>query len=442
MSGKFKGGIHPPHRKLTSEKPIESLDPPDEIVVPLSQHTGAPAKPTVEKGAEVKVGTRIGEAQGYISAHVHSPVSGVVKSILEKPHPTQTGLVPSVVIEVKGTESEDFKEDPNWEDASPESIRERVLAAGIVGMGGAAFPTHVKLNPPKEYPVDTVIINGGECEPYLTPDDRLMREYPEDIVRGAHLIRQAVGAKRVIIGIEDNKPEAVKAMRDAAKAYGFEVSSLHSKYPQGSEKQLIKALLGREVPSGGLPFHVGVLVQNVGTAKAIYEAVRFGRPLTERVLTLSGFGAKGPGNYMVKIGTPFSHIIEKTGGASEDTVKIISGGPLMGIAVWTTEVPVIKCTSGILLLTSRETSDRQEGPCIRCGTCVEVCPMGLSPYLIARESESGFFDRARAHHVLDCIECGSCAYACPARRHLVQHIRYGKSEVWKLIKKEKEEAVA
>jgi len=440
MPRKFKGGIHPPYRKLTSEKPLETIEPPEEVVVPLSQHAGAPAKPTVNKGAEVKVGTRIGEAQAYISAHVHSPVAGTVKSIIEKPHPTQTALIPSVVIEVKGTESEDFTEDPNWEDASPDTIRERVLAAGIVGMGGAAFPTHVKLNPPKEFPVDTVIINGGECEPYLTADDRLMRDYPDDIVRGAHLIRQAVGAKRVLIGIEDNKPEAIKAMSGSAQAYGFEVVSLPSKYPQGSEKHLIKALLGREVPSGGLPFHVGVLVQNVGTAKAIYEAVRFGKPLIERVLTLSGLGAKGPGNYLVRIGTPFSYIIEKTGGASEDTVKVISGGPLMGIALWTTDVPVIKCTSGILLLTMRETSDAREGPCIRCGSCVEACPMGLSPYLIARESERGYFDRARDHHVLDCIECGSCAYACPARRHLVQHIRYGKSEVWKLIKREKEEA--
>lgn len=439
MAGKFKGGIHPPYRKLTSEKPLESLEPPAEVVVPLSQHAGAPAKPTVEKGTEVRAGTRIGEAQGYISANVHSPVAGTVKSILEKPHPTQTGLVLSVVIEVKGTEAEEFKEDPNWEDASPDVIRERVLAAGIVGMGGAAFPAHVKLNPPKEFPVDTVIINGGECEPYLTADDRVMREYPDEVIRGAHLIRQAVGAKRVIVGIEDNKPEAIKAMAEAAKAYGFEVASLHSKYPQGSEKHLIKALLRREVPSGGLPFHVGVLVQNVGTAKAIYEAVRFGRPLIERVLTLSGLGAKGPGNYLVKIGTPFSHVIEKTGGASEDTVKVINGGPLMGIALWTTEAPVIKCTSGILLLTPRETSDTREGPCLRCGSCIEVCPMGLSPYLIARESETGFFDRARGHHVLDCIECGSCAYVCPARRHLVQHIRYGKSETWKIIKKEKEE---
>jgi len=212
MPRKFKGGIHPPYRKLTSEKPLETIEPPEEVVVPLSQHAGAPAKPTVNKGAEVKVGTRIGEAQAYISAHVHSPVAGTVKSIIEKPHPTQTALILSVVIEVKGTESEDFKEDPNWEDASPDTIRERVLAAGIVGMGGAAFPTHVKLNPPKEFPVDTVIINGGECEPYLTADDRLMRDYPDDIVRGAHLIRQAVGAKRVLIGIEDNKPEAIKAM--------------------------------------------------------------------------------------------------------------------------------------------------------------------------------------------------------------------------------------
>ncbi|MGB9589996.1 MAG: electron transport complex subunit RsxC [candidate division WOR-3 bacterium] len=442
MAGKFKGGIHPPYRKLTSEKPLESLELPGEVVVPLSQHAGAPAKPTVEKGAEVKAGTRIGEAQGYISANVHSPVAGTVKSILEKPHPSQTNLVPSVVIEVNGTEAEEFKEDPNWEDAAPDLIRERVLGAGIVGMGGAAFPTHVKLNPPKEFPVDTVIINGGECEPYLTADERLMRDFPEDIVGGAHLIKQATGAKRVIIGIEDNKPAAINAMREAARSYGFEVASLHSKYPQGSEKHLIKALLGREVPSGGLPFHVGVLVQNVGTAKAIYEAVRFGRPLTERVLTLSGLGANGPGNYLVKVGTPFSHVIEKTGGMSDNTIKIVNGGPLMGIAIWTTEVPVIKCTSGILLLTPRETSEITEGPCLRCGSCVEACPMCLSPYLIARESEAGFFDRAREHHVLDCIECGSCAYVCPAHRHLVQHIRYGKSEVWKLIKKEREVVTA
>mgnify|MGYP000666254615 CR=1 FL=1 len=433
----FKGGIHPPYEKRTKDAPIEEIEPPAQLVVPLSQHTGAPAKPLVKRGDQVAEGELIGEAQGFISANVHAPLPGKVKAVAERHTPLGTRSL-SVVIEVdpEGPRWE-AQEDPNWEDASPEVIRERVKEAGIVGLGGAAFPTHVKLSPPKDYPVDTVIINGAECEPYLTADDRIMRERAEDVVRGAHLVRQAVGAKRVIIGIEDNKPEAIEAMERAAKAYGFEVVPLHTKYPQGSEKQLIQVLTGRQVPSGGLPFHVGVVVQNVGTAAAIYEAVRFRKPLIERVVTLSGLGAKGPGNYLVKIGTLFSHLVQATGGADEErVVKVLNGGPMMGIAQWTLDVPVVKGTSGVLLLTAEETSLEEEGPCIRCGRCVEACPINLLPFLIARLAEKRLFDRAERYHILDCIECGSCAYVCPARRHLVHHIRYGKREILSMKKKE------
>jgi len=431
----FKGGVHPPYEKITSEKKIEELPPPEFVVIFLSQHTGAPCQPLVKKGDQVKKGQKIGDIDKPVTAPVHSPVSGKVKEIGMWDHPVFLKPMPAIIIENDGKDEEiEYKEDKNWLDIPAEEIRKRVREAGIVGLGGAAFPTHIKLNPPK--PVDTVIINGAECEPYLTADDRLMREYPEDILNGAYLVKKTVGANKVFIGIEDNKPKAFEEIKKNISNSPFkdgeiEVVKLHTKYPQGSEKHLIKAILNREVPSGGLPFDVGVVVQNVGTCKAIYEAVRYGKPLIERVLTLSGNIVKNPGNYKVRIGTTAKYIIEKTGGFmdNKEPQKVIFGGPMMGIAQYTLNAPVVKGTSGIIVL--EEAPFYRTLPCIQCGRCVDVCPMGLSPTLIARNVKLKKIELAVELGLFDCIECGSCSYICPSRRPLVEMIKYGKQEAKK-----------
>ena len=427
----FKGGVHPPYNKLTADRAIEKLPLPEILYVPLSQHTGAPAKPLVKRGDEVIGGQKIGEIAAFISANVHSPTSGKVKAILDHPHPVLGKSVPTVVIEVDGEDRwVELTEREDYLNTDPKEIVEAVKEAGIVGMGGAAFPTHVKLSPPPDNPIDTIIINGAECEPYLTADDRLMREHAHEIAEGAYLIMRAVGAKRGFVGIEDNKPEAIKEMKKAFREFPqFEVVELHTKYPQGSEKHLIKAITGREVPSGGLPLHVGVVVQNVGTAKAIYEAVRFGKPLIERVTTLTGDAVANPGNYLVKIGTPFGKVIEMTGGFKKEPAKVINGGPMMGIAQYSLDVPVLKGTSGIIALTEDQVHIAEERSCIRCGRCVDVCPMFLMPTTMMKLIRASKFDDAKRIGLLDCIECGSCSFVCPANIPLVQYFKYGKAEL-------------
>ncbi|MBI4823392.1 MAG: electron transport complex subunit RsxC [Nitrospirae bacterium] len=426
----FKGGIHPPDKKkLSAESPIQPTKPPQRVVIPLSQHTGAPAKPIVSIGQEVKKGEVIGNPEGFVSATVHSSVSGKVIGIGEFPN-AMGRMVNSIVIENDGHETwVELKEEPGYAQLSVDAIREKVRGGGIVGLGGAAFPTSVKLSPPKEKPIDTVILNGAECEPYLTADYRLMLEMPSEIVEGLRILMKALGVNKGFIGIENNKPDAVKKMKEASTPYGnIDVCALEVKYPQGAEKMLIKALTDREVPPRGLPMDVSVLVQNVGTAFSIYEAVRFGKPLIERVVTVTGEGIKEPKNLMVKVGTMVSHLIEECGGFKNGSSKVVAGGPMMGFALYNLDVPVTKGTSGILVMTEKEVIHVDVyKPCIRCGRCVDICPMGLMPSMLSVLSEAGHYEETKDYNLWDCFECGSCAYVCPSNRPIVQFVRLAKS---------------
>lgn len=424
----FKGGIHPKeYKELSKDSPIQRVSPPERIVLPLSQHVGVPASPIVSPKDKVIKGQLLAEAKSFVSANIHSPVCGTVVSIIQ--HYTHTGArLESILIEVDDR-NEEFRYEPLFEPSSSQII-ERVKDAGIVGLGGAAFPTHVKLSPPAEYPVDTVIINGAECEPFLTVDYRLMLENTDELLLGAELLKTAVDAKRAIIAIESNKADAAEIIGDKASGCsGIEVVVVPTKYPQGSEKHLIKTVLGREVPSQGLPFHVGVLVQNVQTAIAVKRAVYDGIPLYERVITVTGPSINNPSNFLVPIGTLASYLIDLAGGLKEDVYKVIFGGPMTGIALGRLDVPVVKGTSGIVALSSDMAFNFDDtDTCIRCGRCVSVCPVGLEPYLLGTLSRIGKFEEALEHNLLDCIECGSCAYICPARRNLVQLIRIGKAK--------------
>lgn len=441
MSAKgFKGGIHPPDSKeLTRDKAIEVMPVPERVVIPLHQHIGAPAVATVEVGAKVKKGQIIGMATGFVSAPIHSSISGEVKSIAEFPHPSGTNMM-AVEIISDGEDAwiDDLKEERDIERLSPDQIKEKILSAGIVGLGGAAFPTHVKMSPPEDKKIEAVILNGAECEPYLTADHRLMIEDADAIIEGLRLLMKVLGVEKGYIGIEDNKPEAVTALMGAVAGTEIEVLSLHVKYPQGAEKQLIKAILNREVPSGGLPMDVGVVVQNVGTAFAVYEAVKFGKPLIERIATVTGSGVKLPKNLKVKIGTTTSDLIDVAGGLNEDVVKIIMGGPMMGIGQHSTEVPVVKGTSGLLIMKAEDVRDRESNPCIRCGRCLTACPAMLDPATLGIYSERDMFEETEEHYVMDCIECGSCSFVCPADRPLVHLFRFAKASI---IRKRQKEGV-
>ena len=428
----FKGGIHPPDKKaLSADKPVAETKQPRRVVVPLSQHLGAPCKPVVAVNQEVKKGELIGEPTGFVSAPVHSSVSGKVISIAEFPN-AMGRMVTSIVIENDYREEWTLlKDNPDYMDLSPEELKEKIKNAGIVGMGGAAFPTVVKLSPPKEKPIDTVIINGSECEPYLTGDYRLMIEHPKEILEGLRIVMKVLGVSKGFVGIEDNKPVAIKSMKEAAAGLeGIEIRPLHTRYPQGAEKMLIKAVTGREVPPRALPMDVKVVVQNTGTAFAIFEAVRYGKPLIDRVVTVSGEGVNEPRNLFVKTGTLISHLIGECGGLKEESVKVLSGGPMMGFAIYSLDIPVTKGTSGIVALTEREIAHAESfGPCIRCGRCIDACPMGLMPSMLSVYAEKGFYEGSKEYNLFDCFECGCCTYVCPSKRPIVQLVRLAKSQV-------------
>ncbi len=429
----FAGGIHPPEMKhLTEKKPIVQAKRPSEVVIPLSQHAGAPCEPLVKAGDKVNFGQKIGDAKAVVTAPVHASVSGTVKAVEPRLHPVQGRNVLSVVIKADEEDELDPSIEPkgDLDSLSPDELKSIVREAGLVGMGGAGFPTAVKLSPPKDAKMEYYLLNGAECEPYLTADHRLMLESSDEVAFGLYAFMKASGVKKGFVCIEDNKPDAIEVMERAVKSYpGIEVAALKTKYPQGAEKQMIKAVTGREVPSGGLPFNVGCLVSNVGTAAALAQAVKTGMPLVERVLTVTGAVAE-PMNLRARLGTSFQELVAECGGLLPSAVKVVMGGPMMGIAQHVLDVPVIKGTSGILALDQDTTATEDEPfPCIRCARCADSCPMGLQPLYLKSYSEAGVWHFVERYRPLDCIECGTCSYRCPAEIPLVQWIRLAKAEV-------------
>lgn len=436
-----KGGVHPPENKLSAGQNIELLPIPKTVVIPISQHIGAPATIVVSKNDQVKVGQVIAKSSGFVSANIHSSVSGKVTKI--DAIPDSSGYrKQSIVIQVEGDEwdekidkSTQVKRDFNL---SSEEIIQKIGEAGIVGLGGATFPSQVKLSVPKGMKAELLIINGVECEPYLTSDHRLMLEKGEEMLVGTKILMKALQVEKAIVGIENNKKDAIEHLTKLAKNFdGITIQGLKVKYPQGGEKQLIKALTKREVPSGGLPISVGTVVHNVGTAYAVYETVQKNKPLFERVVTVTGKSVSKPSNFLVRIGTSVNELIEAAGGLPDNTGKIISGGPMMGKALSNSDVPVTKGTSGILIIPEGESRRGKIMDCIRCSKCVGVCPMGLEPFLLMSVTERSMYDRTEKERVMDCIECGSCSYTCPSFRPLLDYIRLGKAEVGKIIRSRK-----
>ncbi len=427
------GGIHPPENKLSAGKPVEVLPIPSQVVIPLGQHIGAPATATVKKGDEVKVGTIIAQAGGFVSANIHSSVSGKVLKI-DNVYDSSGYPKSAVFISVEGDE---------WEegiDRSPAIVKEcnldakeivaKISAAGIVGLGGATFPTHVKLSPPPGNKAEILIINAVECEPYLTSDHVLMLERGEEIMIGVSILMKAIQVNKAVIGVENNKKDAIAHLTKLATAYpGIEVMPLKVQYPQGGEKQLIDAVIRKQVKSGALPISTGAVVQNVGTVFAVYEAVQKNKPLVERIVTVTGKKLSRPSNLLVRIGTPIAALIEAAGGLPENTGKIIGGGPMMGRALLSPDVPVTKGSSGVLILDREEAVRKPMRDCIRCAKCVGVCPMGLNPAFLMRDTLYKSWETAEKGNVVDCIECGSCSFTCPANRPLLDYIRQAKKTV-------------
>ena len=436
------GGIHPEENKLTAEVATQVAPLPTQAVFPLSQHIGAPAKPVVGKGDRVKVGTLLAEAGGFVSAPIYSSVSGTVVKI--DTIVDATGYrKPAIFIKVEGDEWEegiDRSDQLETLDAhpelTPEEIVERVKQAGITGMGGAGFPTHVELCPPPTAKAECVIINAVECEPYITSDYRLMMEHADEIVVGLQLLMKAAKVERGYIGIEENKPKAIDLLAEKTSGLaGIEVVPLKMKYPQGGEKQLVDAVIGRQVPAPpAIPVNVGAIVQNVGTAFAVYQAVMKRKPLFERYTTVSGKELKNSANFLVRMGTPMSQLIDLCGGMPEGDNKVLAGGPMMGRALMTTEVPICKGTNAVTILSGKDAVRQEAQPCIRCAKCVSACPMGLEPYLLSKLSARQLYDRAEALDITSCISCGSCQFTCPSHRPLLDQIALGKAAVMNIIR--------
>lgn len=430
------GGVHPPENKLTNTKPIRALSSSQNLYVPIAQHIGIPSEIVVEVKQTVELGQIIAKSGGYVSSNIHSPVNGTVTK-LDKIIDSSGYKKQCIVIraDLNNPENNVRQEFPLQKEIklSAEEILNRINECGIVGLGGATFPSFVKLHVDPKSHIDTLLINGVECEPYLTADHSLMLAKAEEIVVGIEILLKALKIEKAFIGIESNKEDAIEKFQLICKNHPqIKVAALQVKYPQGGEKQLIKAILNREVPKGGLPHQVGVIVHNVGTVFAIYEAVQFNKPLTDRVVTVTGKSVKDPGNFWVKIGTPIKDLIEAVGGLPEDTKKIVNGGPMMGKAIKNLDVPVTKGTSGILMISDRESDRGTVQNCIRCARCVSVCPMGLEPYLLMNQVELNRPQNAWENDITTCIECGSCSYICPSHRPLLDYIRYGKDLVKKL----------
>ena len=436
------GGIHPKENKLSAGVKIVPAPLPKEVIIPLGMHIGAPATACVAKGDEVKVGTLIAKSSGFVSANIYSSVAGKVTKI-DSVFDASGYKKPAIIISVA--------EEDVWEesiDRSPELVREcsleakaiidKINEAGIVGLGGATFPTHVKLSPPPGNKAEVLIINAVECEPYLTSDHQLMLEHGEEILVGCTILMKALSVDKCIIGVENNKPDAIKHLSGLCAQYkGIEVMPLKVQYPQGGEKQLIDAVLSKQVKSGALPISTGAVVQNVGTIYAVYEAIQKNKPLLERVVTVTGKSLDKPANYLARIGTPLKTLIEASGGIPENTGKIIGGGPMMGKALLSADLPVTKGTSGILLISQEESVRKPMRACIRCAKCVNVCPMGLNPTFLMVDTQQQDWERAERGHIVDCIECGSCSFTCPSNRPLLDFIRMGKQQVMGIIRNRK-----
>ena len=428
---KFIGGVHPDDGKaLSCEKPIRIAPLLEKYIVPIPQNIGKPPKVIVNKGDLVKKGQLIAEADGFVSVPLHAPTSGTVGETVLIPGAVGT-MIPAVEIISDGQDEwgSALEPIPDWKNTDREILKKRIFDAGIIGMGGAAFPSHVKLSPPPEKVIDTLILNGAECEPYLTADHRLMLEHPNDVLEGAAIAAKILKVNRVFVGIEENKQNAIDAMKEIAGKYGIKIVPLRVRYPQGAEKQLIMAITGRHVVAGGLPMDVGCVVQNVGTCAAIRAAVVEGHPLIERMTTITGSPVKDPCTWQLRIGTPVAEALKLAGGVIAPAAKLILGGPMMGFAQATLDGAVAKNSSGILLLQAEETGQYTSNPCIRCGRCVDACPMRLLPGPISVLVESEKYDQAEQAFVMDCVECGACSYVCPANRPLIQHFRRAKAEI-------------
>lgn len=426
---RFHGGVHPPNKKGIIPKHIENAELPSKVIIPFHQHIGIPARPIVEVGQEIKKGQKIGESAGFVSANIHSSISGKVTAISRNLYPAlgRTSLAAIIESDKKDEWAEDIK--PHFP-VTEQEIIDIITEAGIVGMGGATFPTHVKLMVPEGKQIETVLLNGAECEPYVTSDYALMLEESQKIVDGLKLIMLATKAKNAVIGIEKNKPDAIESMSQAIQGErNIDIAQLKVKYPQGWENMLIKVILHKEIPTNKLPLDFGIMISNVSTAYAISNAVRLGYPLIERIVSVSGSGIAEPKILKVRIGTTFAELIRQCGGYSEETSKVIAGGPMMGFSMSDTSVPVAKGTNNILVLADKDIKDIIPRACIRCGKCIDACPVGLMPRMIALNAQKGKLREAEAYYPLDCKECGSCAYSCPSKIPLVQLIQFAKADI-------------